>query len=391
MKKLFIVFLALLMATIFCGVVAAEETRSFTDDLGRTVQIPVTINHISPSGSLAEMNLYCFGADKFATIYFKLTDGMKNYLDPRLFDLPVTGSMFGAKTTMNAEEIISLKKKIGIDVIIDVGEPKAKVGSEMDDMQGKTGVPFVFITQNTLDDISPSFIKLGELLGEKDKGDELAKYTSGIVQMYKDNMAKIGDKKVSMIYVTKVDGNAVNLIGNGSYFAEIIDGLANNIAPTAKTGSGSGDQYTMEDIMRMNPDYIIVKGSEYLQHDYYNEIMTSDMWKVLPAVKLGHVYEEPVSCPHNWVGSPSVSNRLISILWLGNLFYPETFNYNVDEKIIEFYDKFYNDKLSQDELNKIMVHSKGTASSATKSPMPVLGIIAGLAAAGFVVLRRRLN
>ena len=86
-------------------------------------------------------------------------------------------------------------------------------------------------------------------------------------------------------------------------------------------------------------------------------------------------------------GQPA-SHRLISILWLGNLFYPDVFDYDVEEKIIEFYDVFYHYDLSEAELDEIMVYSKGTAQSAAASPAPVFGILAGLAAAGLFLSRR---
>lgn len=388
MKKFSAVFLALLVMTAFCGIGAAEETRTFVDDLGREVQLPAVVDSVAPSGSLAQIVLYSFGPENFATIFGAFSDEQKKFIDASLWDLPVTGSMFGSKMTMNAEEIMALDKKIGIDVIIDLGEAKDKIGPQMDEMQSKTAVPFVFITQDTIDDIAQSYLTLGEMLGQEERGQELADYTGGIVSMFKENMAKIGDDKVSVIYVTNIDGNAVNMLGHNSYHTEILDLIADNVAPEAVSGSGLGDQYSMEDILQMNPDYIIVAGSGYLEHDYYEEIMSSDMWATLPAVQEGRVYEAPYECPWAWMGNPPASHRLISILWLGNLFYPDVFDYDVEEKIIEFYDVFYHYDLSEAELDEIMVYSKGTAQSAAASPAPVFGILAGLAAAGLFLSRR---
>lgn len=388
MRKVFAVFLAVFMIAVLCGGCAAEETRTFTDSLGREVQLPTVVDSVSPSGALAQIVLYSFGPENFATIYGPFSEQEKHFIDPSIHNIPETGSMFGSKMTMNAEEIMALDKSIGIDVIIDVGEAKDKIIPEMDAMQAKTGIPFVFITQNTLDDIAPSYITLGEMLGQEKRGQELSDYMGGIVEMYQANMEKVGDNKVSVIYVTTIDGNAVNLLGHGSYQTEILDGIANNIAPEAISNSGLGDQYTMEDILRMNPDYILVSGSGHLQHDYYDQIMSSDMWKTLPAVQAGHVYEAPAECPLPWMGTPPASHRLLSILWLGNLFYPDVFDYNVEEEIIEFYDIFYHYDLSKEELGEIMQYSKGTAETTTTSPAPVLGVLAGLGAA-VLALRRK--
>lgn len=386
MRKTAVILCLFLAAVLFCGTAAADD-RVFTDSLGREVMLPAEVTNVAPSGSLAQIVLYSFGEENFVTISSALKEGERHFLADRLDTLPVTGSMFGSKATMNPEEIIAMDKKVGIDVIIDVGEPKKNMAEQMDDIQEKTSVPFVFITQSTLDSIADSYLTLGEMLGQEERGEELAEYLGGIVSMYEENMEKIGDDKVSAIYVTKIDGNAVNLLGHNSYHAEILDGIADNIAPEAVAGSGLGDQYTMEDIFQMNPDYIIVSGSGLFDHDYYNEIMGSEMWAALPAVQEGRVIEAPADAPWAWMGNPPASHRLISILWLGNIFYPDVFDYDLEEKVKEFYSMFYNYELSNEEYAEMLKYSTGNAEQTASSPAPVLGVLSGLGAA--FLLRRR--
>ena len=385
MRKAAVILCLLLAAVLFCGTAAAED-RIFTDSLGREVLLPAEITNVAPSGSLAQIVLYSFGEENFATISSALKEGERHFLAERLTTLPITGSMFGSKSTMNPEEIIALDKKIGIDVIIDVGEPKKNMAEQMDAVQEKTAVPFVFITQSTVDSIADSYITLGKMLGQEERGEELAAYMGGIVSLYETNMEKIGDNKVSVIYVTKIDGNAVNLLGHNSYHAEILDGIAENIVPEAVAGSGLGDQYTMEDIFQMNPDYIIVSASGLFEHDYYEEIMGSEMWAALPAVQEGRVIEAPADAPWSWMGNPPASHRLVSILWLGNIFYPDVFDYDLKEKVTEFYSVFYNYELSDEEYAEMLKYSAGNAEQTVSSPAPILGVLAGL---GVVCLLRR--
>ena len=386
MRKTALICCLLLTAALLCGAAAAED-RVFVDSIGREVLLPADVTNVAPSGSLAQISLYPFGEEYYVSISSALKEGERHFLSDRLDTLPVTGSMFGSKATMNPEEIIALDKKIGIDVIIDVGEPKGNMKEQMDDVQGKSGVPFVFITQSTLDSIAQSYITLGEMLGQEEKGEELAEYFGGIVSMYEENMEKIGDNKVSAIYVTKLDGNSVNLLGHNSYHAEILDGIAENIVPEAVAGSGLGDQYTMEDIYQMNPDYIIVAGSGLFEHDYYEEIMSSSMWAVLDAVKEGRVIEVPAESPWSWMGNPPAAHRLVSILWLGNVFYPDVFDYDLEEEVKEFYKVFYNYELSNTEISEMMKYSTGNAEQTASSPVPVIGVLAGLGAA--ILLRKR--
>ncbi len=214
---------------------------------------------------------------------------------------------------MNAEEIMELNKQLNIDVVLDVGEAKSSMVADLNEIQSTTGVPFAFVTQDKLADIPQSYLTLGTLLGNETRGEELSTYVSDLLTEFDTGMAKVGTDKVSMIYVTGVDGNSVHLIGSGenSYHGEVINYLADNLAGPAVTSSGLGDEYTMEDILSMNPDYIIVAYDA--DHAYYNAIMNGEMWKSLSAVKNGNVYEAPYG-PYSWMGGPPSVQRLLSMI-----------------------------------------------------------------------------
>ena len=388
-----ILFLVLICvgAAVFCGGVSAEETKTFVDDVGREITLPAVIDAVSPSGPLAQIVLYSFNPDLLVSISSKYSADQEKYIDSRVLALPVTGQFYGSKSTMNAEEIMELNKKLHIDVVLDLGEAKSTMKKDLDTIQATTGVPFAFVTQNKLSDIPQSYLTLGSLLGNETRGKQLSTYVSNLLTEFDTGMAKVGDKKVSMIYVTGVDGNSVHLIGSGenSYHGEVINYLADNLAGPAVTGSGLGDEYTMEDILSMNPDYIIVAYDA--DHAYYNAIMNGDMWKSLSAVKNGKVYEAPYG-PYSWMGGPPSVQRLLSMIWLGNMFYPDVFNYNVDDRVKEFYSMFFRYNLSDTELNELMIYAKSNSSAgSTQTPVPAVGILAGLCAASVFAFARRKN
>jgi iron complex transport system substrate-binding protein len=87
------------------------------------------------------------------------------------------------------------------------------------------------------------------------------------------------------------------------------------------------------------------------------------------------------------MGNPPAAHRLVSILWLGNVFYPDVFDYDLEEEVKEFYKVFYNYELSNSEISEMMKYSTGNAEQTASSPVPILGVLAGLSAA--VILRRR--
>lgn len=389
MKMLVVLVLLSGTAVAFCS--AAEETRTFVDDVGREITLPVKIDAVSPSGPLAQIVLYSVDQDLFVSVSSEFTDAQAKYIDPRLLTLPVTGQFYGSKAaTMNPESIMELDKQLNIDVVLDIGEAKQTMKADLDDIQSKTGVGFAFVTQNKLEEIPGSYVKLGELLSRPERGQELADYVSALLAEFDTGMKEVGDNKKSLIYVTAIDGNSVSMIGKGSYHAEVIDYVGNNLAKPATTG-GPGDEYTMEDILQLNPDYIIVG---YVDgHAYYNTIMTDPMWQSLSAVKNGDVYEAPYG-PYSWMGGPPSIQRLLSMIWLGNLMYPDVFDYDIDERVKEFYSLFFRYDLTDAELDDLMVYAKPAPASAsaqatTQAPAPLFGVLAGLAAAAAVAGRGR--
>ncbi|MCZ9313051.1 MAG: ABC transporter substrate-binding protein [Methanocorpusculum sp.] len=372
-----LIVLVLLTVAAFSGAAAAEEMRTFVDDIGREVTLPAAVDAVSPSGPLAQIVLYSLDPDLLVSIAREFSESQKKYIDPRLLTLPVTGNFYGSKaSTMNAESIMAMDKELHIDVVLDVGEVKDTMESDFDDISRKTNVTFAFVTQNTLDDIPGSYLKLGRLLSREEQGQRLSNYTSLLLAEFAAGMAKIGDNKKSLIYVTAVDGNSVSMMGKGSYHAEVIDYVGNNVVPSAVSGSGRGDDYTMEDVLRMNPDFIIV--SSTTDHAYYKKILSDPMWQSLSAVKNGNVYEAP-NGPYNWMGGPPSVHRLLSLIWLGNLMYPDVYDYSIDSRVKEFYSLFFHYELTDAELNELMVYAKPHASpTTTQTPVPIAGICAGV-------------
>ena len=60
---------------------------------------------------------------------------------------------------------------------------------------------------------------------------------------------------------------------------------------------------------------------------------------------------------------------------------------DLEEEVKEFYKVFYNYELSNSEISEMMKYSTGNAEQTASSPVPILGVLAGLSAA--VILRRR--
>ncbi|HJJ90210.1 MAG TPA: hypothetical protein O0Y05_04150, partial [Methanocorpusculum sp.] len=126
------------------------------------------------------------------------------------------------------------------------------------------------------------------------------------------------------------------------------------------------------------PEFIIVSYTE--DHAYYKKIMGDLMWRSLTAVQNGNVYEAPYG-PYNWMGSPPSVHRLLSLIWLGNLMYPDVFDYDLNDRVKEFYSLFFHYNLTDAELLDLMIYAKPSTSFIpvpTKTSVSQFCVLVGL-------------
>ena len=137
-----------------------NETRTFTDSAGRTVEVPAKIDRIAPAGHTATQVLLTMAPDKLVTISTELTADQAKYLGGDYANLPVTGAAFGAKGDLNKEAVAAS----GAQILIDTGEIKDGMKEDLDTMQQQLGIPVVVI-ETKMEDYGAAYEKLGELLG----------------------------------------------------------------------------------------------------------------------------------------------------------------------------------------------------------------------------------
>jgi iron complex transport system substrate-binding protein len=114
---------------------------------------------------------------------------------------------------------------------------------------------------------------------------------------------------------------------------------------------------SLEQIYQWNPDIILVWSGNFDGMDSYREIRTSVKWRNLDAVKRNAVYQVPWR-PFGWIDRPPGMNRLIGVVWLANLLYPDVFPYDMVAVVKEFFLKFYHYNMSDEEAQKIIGNEK---------------------------------
>ena len=322
-----------------------SETYLFTDSAGREVELPVNIDRIAPSGSLAQIVLFALAPDKFVGLSGTWAEDAGPYLDDKYLKLPVFGQFYGS-SDLNMEALAAADPQ----VIIDIGEAKDSIVEDMDSIQEQLGIPTIFI-EATLESMSECYTTLGDVLGMPDEAKTLSDYCNTVYNNTIDKMATISDdKKVSLLYCLGDTGT--NVIAKGSFHAEVLDLLSNNAAvlddPSSK---GSGNEVSLEQIYLWNPNIIL-----FAPGSIYDSVGTDTSWLELDAITDGHYYEVPVG-PYNWMGFPPSVNRYIGMIWLSNLLYPDVFPYDLYQETANYYKLFYHCDLTQEQFDTLTAHS----------------------------------
>ncbi len=348
MKKIIAMILCLscLLSLCACGNREAQpkpqqQSRSYTDDAGRTVQIPEKIQRIVPSAPLAQIILLTLAPELVVGLADEVEDSARGILPEQVFSQPYLGSLY-AGSELNLEALASTAP----DLILDMGEVKKSTKEDLDSLQTQTTVPAVFVSLS-LEHMGQTYRTLGALLGKEERAELLAKRCEEIYARTLDIMERVGENKVDCLYITGQEG--LNVIAAGSYHAELLDLLTNNVAvvdnPLSK---GTGNEVTMEQIALWDPEFIL-----FGPYSIYEDVAQRSTWSALQAIAKGNYVEVP-QIPYNWMSMPPSVQRYLGLLWLPAVLYPQYCDYDAEREICELLELFYDCKLSHETYEQIM-------------------------------------
>ena len=122
----------------------APATRTFTDSLGREVELPAQIDRVAASGPLAQNVLLTIAPEKMVGLATKIADDQAKYLGSEYASLDVFGQIYGGKGDFNKEAVAAADPQ----VVIDVGEAKDGMKDDLDTLQDQIGIPVVHIASS---------------------------------------------------------------------------------------------------------------------------------------------------------------------------------------------------------------------------------------------------
>ena len=327
---------------------AEAETLVFTDSLGREVELPKDIARIAPSGAVATMILAAIAPECMVTINATPTESQMAFLPANLASLPETGQMYGSKANLNLETLLAADPQ----VVIDLGDKKGEMTEDLNALQEQIGIPVIFIEAD-LAHMAEAFRTLGGLLeGKADRGQELADLVDRTTALAAESSAKItDDMRVRAMYTTGEDGLGTNAAG--SIQAQVLDmvGVENAVVVEDVSSKGGGNVISLEQLYNFDPDVIL-----FADGSIYDTVADDSAWSQLTAISSGRYYEIPGS-PYSWLSGPPSMNMILGVWWLGNLIYPEIYDYDMAEMTQELYKTLWGYELSSEEVTALLENS----------------------------------
>ncbi len=190
---------------------------------------------------------------------------------------------------------------------------------------------------------------------------EVIKYGREVLREIEDKTAGIKDEeRVKTLVLFQHGEKEITVPGQGHYgqfWIETTGGynVAEDINVTANVN--------MEQIYKWDPQIVFISSfTDTMPEDLYQNKIKGQNWSKVDAVKNKRVYKIPVGV-YRWY--PPSGDAPLMLKWVAQHQYPEIFTYDMEKEVKEYYQKFYNYRLTTEETQSIL-NTKKEASQGTK-------------------------
>ncbi|MBN1630861.1 MAG: ABC transporter substrate-binding protein [Thermoleophilia bacterium] len=332
------------------GTAAASPERgtvTMTDQAGREVVVPDPIETVWCASPMGTNLMYMLAPELMVGWNITPTALEKKYIPDKYRTVTGLGGWYGKNTTGNVEEII----KRAPDVVFSLGDLDEAAISEAERIQGLLNIPVIMVDGDLVAS-GDALRYIGGLLGVEDRAKELADYCDEIIEEAKEITAGLSEAdKVRVYYAEGVEG--LNTDPEGSMHTEVLElaGGANVAQVALQSGYGMAP-VSLEQVLVWDPHVILVASDPAEESNVYEQITTESQWKTITAVKNGEVYQIPRG-PFDWFDRPPSISRILGVRWLGNLLYPDMYEYDIKKEVQEFYELFYHMELTDAQFQEL--------------------------------------
>lgn len=320
----------------------AATTRSVTDMMGKTANIPINLQRVAVLTSPQTIEMYIIGEQaKLCAI----SNAVKQWnflgqIDPRVKTLPAVRAQAA---------------QINIEALLQ-SNPDICIGSDMD-MQvvnKNTSIPTLSVDTNSTSNYLAAQVNevkfFGTIFNKKDRADKYVAYLENNLASIKKALSDVPANKRLKVFMG-YNPDHLTTFGGDTFMNEWIQasGCVNAAQPITSLGGREGGLATisMEQILNWNPDIIVIDNGK--PQDLYND----STWSKLAAVQNKKVYVLPVGM-FIWSRTSSEAAAMLPI-WLALTAYQDKFpGDNMDKQLKKFYADIINYNLTDEQVKSIL-------------------------------------
>ncbi len=252
--------------------------------------------------------------------------------------------LLGANTSQSMEEIL----KIDPDMIFMPAPPLGAI--EEIQFVEDLGIPVMAMSWKNQSDYEILMLNVGRVLGKEDRANMFVNYHRAA---HKEISAITEDlpeeERPSVLYLTFP--KSLSTVPGTIATADYID-IAGGVITTKELTSGTAQSVTMEQVIKWNPDVILLGNFEYVNpQDLYDNNLEGQDWSSVKAVQNGQVYLVPMGV-YRW-GPPNHESPLMW-MWLGEILHPDLFDYDLRQEMKDFYKEMYDYDLGEEQIDDIL-------------------------------------
>lgn len=316
----------------------SDGLRRFTDAAGREVEVKADISRVAVLSTDAQSYLYMIAPEKLVSVWHNAKQ--EEYVDAAYRGLTAIGNV---KASEQKDTLLFFAPEV-IIYMSDGNEKETETGAMAERLQTEFGVPVVEIDSSFAGQ-GNAFRMLGDLLGKRERGEELGSYMDAVYRKVEAVAASNKDKTKVLCF----RGAAGNLVlPKTAKASEVVNLLADNLAEISGTEAQQRSGLMIleaDEVKELNPAVIITDTESFLQ-----QINSDSSWQELAAVKNTQVYKTPTR-PRAWLFTPA--QYPIGALWLAKTLYPEAANYDLDQEVKQYYQTCYAKSLSTEEYEAL--------------------------------------
>src|SRR5690554_1040672 len=319
------------------------QERRITDATGREVSVPERVERVFAAGPPASLFVFALAPESLLGWTRTPRPDEAALLPDSYARLPTVGRLTGRGGSANLEAVMALEP----DLIVDVGSTAPTYRDLAARVQAQSGIP-TLLFDGRFDATAETFRTLGDLLGEPQRGAELADWIEREIESIRARIADIPPEQRPRVYYARGPAGLETALA-GSINVEVLDLLGvTNVAGEA-LGRGGLASVSMEQILDWDPEIIVTVDPHFAAN-----AEPDPLWQQVTAVREGQVYSAPRS-PFPWVDFPPGPNRLIGLSWLASLLYPEHFSQDgIEAKVKDFYRLFYHREPTTEEVQALL-------------------------------------